>query len=152
MARSPWAAAVSYIARRDRSEAEMKSYLEKKGHSQCQIRETIERLHSVGLLDDRKLAEKWLSYCLRNRPVGRLKFSADLLSRGISREITDSVASQLDAETERELARQLIERRRGYQWKRDKFYRFLAYRGFNPDIIMDLWRRLPSLDIHQQKD
>ncbi len=152
MARSAWSAAVSYFTRRDRSQAEVENYLERKGYSQSEIEETIERLRAAGLLDDLKLAEKWLSYCLRNRPVGRLKFSADLRARGIPREIVDSVAQQLDDDIERKLAAELVERRGGHNWKRDKFYRFLASRGFGSDVIIELWHRLQSLDIHQQKD
>lgn len=139
-AASAWKVASRYVARRSRTEAEVRQHLARKGFAPDEIDQATLRLQQLDLLNDRKVAQQWLAYCLSHRPVGSKRFAADMVKRGIDRKTVEEVAEQLDAETEIALARQLVQRRHAATWPRARFYRFLQYRGFTLDTADRLWR------------
>lgn len=138
---SAWTIAIRYIARRSRTEAEMRQHLSRKGFALDETDETVGKLRQLDLLDDRKVAKQWLNYCLNNRPVGKKRFVADLMKRGIDRQTIDDIAAALDSETEQKLAEDLLSRRDISSWSQARFFRFLYYRGFSWETAEKLWRK-----------
>jgi len=132
------------LARRARSEAEIAAALDARGASRTAVRGVLGRLRALGYVDDRKLAaecaERW-----KDRGFGSLRIQDQLRRLRVEERIAEGVT--LDPREERERARQLLARRFTENELADRrglarAARFLAGRGFSPQIIdslFDLW-------------
>ena len=132
------------LARRARSEAEIATALDARGVLRTAVRGVLGRLRALGYVDDRKLAaecaERW-----KDRGFGSLRIQDQLRRLRVEETIAEGVT--LDPREERERARRVLARhfteneladRRGLA----RAARFLAGRGFPPQIIdslFDLW-------------
>ena len=130
--------AVTFLAHRDRTSAQVEQFLESKGASSRQITQTIRRLCERHYLDDHAYAERWVERRLVSRPMGPERLTVELLGKGIS----DTLAAQVVAKTFRTvdedvLAHRLLvekfgESRRGTI---PQVVRCLRQRGFTEDTI-----------------
>jgi regulatory protein len=71
----------------------------------------LDRLVEVRLLDDAAFAEQWVDSRHRHRGLGRRALSQELRRKGVESETADDAVAGLDADTEREKARELVRRR-----------------------------------------
>ncbi len=141
-------AALRYLARRSRSEHEMKSYLMRKQFDEAQIQATVGWLREKGYLNDEQFATDWVSNRQTLSPRGRQRLQAELYQKGISRElVSQTLRENLSPADEEEAAYQAIQSRRnrftGMETLeiRRKIYSFLSYRGFSPDAVSAAWER-----------
>jgi regulatory protein len=77
------ALALRYLAGRDRTEAQVLAYLERRGVDAPTARGIIRRLRQQRYLDDDAYARRWAAERLQRRPMGRERLQAELLARGI---------------------------------------------------------------------
>jgi regulatory protein len=106
------AVALRYLAGRDRTEAQIRAYLLRKGASSASLRLVLRRLRDCGYLNDEAYAQRWAESRLVQRPMGRQRLEAELSNRGIPASITIQVLDRLYADLDEvELARRLLVRR-----------------------------------------
>ena len=105
--------ALRYLTRRDRTEAQVRTYLGRTGAAPVLIRRLIREFIRRGYLNDRVFAQQWARSRLERRPMGRERLETELLAQGLDRAIVAETAERLYRErTERELAQRLLAGRR----------------------------------------
>lgn len=92
--------ALNFLDLRRRSTKEIRDYLWRKEFEPHVIQAVIGRLTKAGLLDDEEFARAWIRDRLLLKPKSKRALSAELFAKGIPREISDRVLSELDGEDE----------------------------------------------------
>ena len=80
----PIAAAVRYLARGDRSAAQVQRHLAGRGHSGTETRRALRTLQRLGYVDDEAVALRVAEARLARRPMAREALAAELEARGFS--------------------------------------------------------------------
>lgn len=95
--------AVRYLARWDRTIAQVEQFLRGKGASPAQAKQTIGRMSDLRYLNDRAYAERWVENRLARQPMGRQRLKAELQAKGIAESVADeairTVLQKVDEET-----------------------------------------------------
>ena len=130
--------AIRYLARTDRTAAQVERYVRDKGASRTQGRVVVRELERRGYLNDQAYATRWAETRLSRRPMGRERLKAELLLRGFEESVTErALRKAYQSVSEQELACQALEgrvrRTRPLQW-----VRFLRQRGFDDDTIQQV--------------
>ena len=136
------AAAVRYLARRERTEAQVKTYLSRAGAPASRIRALLSRLREHGYIDDEAYAVRWAQARLARRPMGQARLEAELLAKGFERATVARVLRQVyDELNQRDLARALLVRRLGRQQSSDRRRgaSLLRRHGFDEEVIDELF-------------
>lgn len=140
----PWLdLALRYLARWDRTAAQVQQYLLHRGASSVQAARVIGRLSDLKYLDDRAYAERWIDRQLSRQPMGRVRLRADLESRGIPGPLADQVVEEvLRGSDEHQLARRAldVQRRKGRRRGPQEQARLLRQWGFEDEIIARIIR------------
>ena len=111
--------AVRYLARFDRTAAQVERFLTSKGASPAQVKQVISRLSALRYLDDRAYAARWVETTLARRPMGRDRLKSELMAKGLGETLADdAIVDGLDGLDEETLARRALrlkgrDRRRG---------------------------------------
>lgn len=71
----------------------------------------LERFDEVGLVDDEAFAGQWVRSRHRHRGLGRRAIAAELHHKGVAKEIADEALTEIDAESEENRARELVDRK-----------------------------------------
>lgn len=103
--------ALNFLDLRRRSTKEIRDYLWRKEFEPPVIQAVIDRLTRAGLLNDEEFARAWIRDRLLLKPKSKRALSAELFAKGISREITDKVLSELDGDDELSALRDSINRK-----------------------------------------
>ena len=130
--------AVRYLARFDRTAAQVERFLRGKGASPAQARQTIRRLSDLRYLDDRAYAARWIQGLLARSPMGRERLKAELLARGLSEDLVDGAISEALQEVDEEtLGRQALrlKRRKSGRLPPRQAVTLLRQRGFEEETI-----------------
>ena len=105
-------AALRYLARRDRTDAQMRAYLIRLGVSSARAGRVIKRLVEQGYVDDERYGLRWASERLARRPMGRERLEAEMIGQGLERDTIERTLDQVYGErSERELALALLRRK-----------------------------------------
>jgi regulatory protein len=130
--------AIRFLAKRDRTIAQVEQFLRSKGASSPQIAQAIHRLSDLRYLNDHAYAQRWVNKRLAVRPMGEARLKVELQAKGIS----ESLAAQVTAEAFREidekvLAQRAIQaaQRHGRRSTLSQMVRLLRQRGFSEDTI-----------------
>ena len=130
--------AVRYLARFDRTAAQVERFLTSKGASAGQAKQVISRLSELRYLDDRAYAARWIEATLARRPMGRDRLKAELMARGLGETLAQDVIveglGRLDEETLARRAVSLKERDR-MRFPRQRTVSLLRQRGFGEETI-----------------
>lgn len=135
--------AVRYLARWDRTTAQVEQFLRDKGASPAQAKQAIGRLSDLRYLNDRAYAERWVDSRLARQPMGRARLKEELHTRGIAESVADrairEVLRDVDEET---LARRALKarRRRGRRITPVQAVRLLRQWGFEEETIARIMR------------
>jgi len=134
-----WRRALAWLQQRPYSEAELRRRLRRHGVPDTAVAATLERLRSLGLLDDRAFAELLVRSRRRGRPRGRRALEAELRARGID-ETTARAALAAEGGDELDAARRAAARWRPRAHEdrtraRRRLAQYLARRGFDAGII-----------------
>ncbi len=136
------AAAVRYLACRERTEAQVKAYLSRAGASAVRIRTLLSRFRKHGYINDDAYAARWAYARLARRPMGQARLEAELLAKGFERATVARTMRQVYCElSQRELARALLVERFGRQQLLDRRRgaSLLQRHGFDEEIIEELF-------------
>ncbi len=96
--RSALATAVSFLSRRDHSEAELRRKLFAKGFPAEELDEAMARLRSAGYLDDRRFALGFAESAIRNGRGYGFRLRLELSRRGVPEEIVEETLAKVGAE------------------------------------------------------
>jgi SOS response regulatory protein OraA/RecX len=132
--------ALGLLAVRARSRRELESRLLRAGFAAPEVADELDRLETVGLVDDEAFARQVAEHELVNRRSGRRAIVSRLASKGIGREAIDLVLGELAGEPEEaraiELARTRTRRLRALAPERayGRLVAFLGRHGYDPEV------------------
>ena len=126
-----------------------------KKFSKQDIDTVIEDCLKTGLLDDRKFAEDYVQY-LKMTSIGRFKATFKLKNKGLPQNIIKETMDKLwndgdDDDVSRAMTAaklkwaSIAKKDKPFLWKLQAVARFLAARGFPPDVIRPVLEGLKSL-------
>ena len=130
--------AVRYLARWDRTAAQVENFLKNKGATLAQVKQTISRLAELRYLNDCAFAQRWIESRFARKPMGRERLRAELLARGITESLADhAIREALRGVDEEALARRAlrVKQGRGSRLGRVRAARLLRQRGFEQETI-----------------
>jgi regulatory protein len=130
--------AVRYLARWDRTVAQVEQFLLHRGASPTQAQHVIRRLSDLRYLDDHAYAERWIERRLARHPMGRARLKAELRARGVEESLADEVTDRVvQAADEEDLARRALKtkQRKGRRYKPAQALRLLRLWGFEEETI-----------------
>jgi len=103
--------ALNYINLRRRSTKEIRDYLKRKEFEATIIEKVVERLVSIGLLNDEDFARAWIRDRLLLKPRSRRVLSMELAQKGISRSIIDEALSEMEEGSEQQALKEALNRK-----------------------------------------
>jgi len=141
-------AAISLLARRERSRAELVTALGRKSFPKPVIETVLTKLQDEGMQSDTRFAESWVNTRRRIAPRGRAALRYELHQKGITETAVNHAVEQFSRDEEREALRELIDARlqRMADPKADRakiknrLLGLLARRGFAYDDIAAVLR------------
>jgi len=138
-----------FLAIRMRSEKEIRVQLRRKGFEEDVIDETIERLLTVGLIDDNAFVAAYVKDRVAFKPRSRSALERELASKGINDDVARHVIdSVLHPEDELILAKALAKKflqkqsRHPHEVQQRRLTSFLLRRGFSYQFIRDILEKL----------
>jgi regulatory protein len=141
--------ALRYLATRPRSIKEVEDYLIRKNFSANDILSAIERLVQCNYLDDTQFAKLWVENRMRLNPKSVSILKAELIKKGIDKDIITTTLSQLSSSDQLEGLIAIVEskaRQSRYQDKQ-KIIEYLARKGYNYGLIKEA---LGSTNFYQE--
>jgi regulatory protein len=137
--------ALRFLGIRDRSEAELRTYLRRRKLPDDVLERTLARLREHQHADDARFASAWVENRSTFRPRGRRALTWELRQKGVSAEVVDTALADLDEtalayQAGIKKARQLVSA--PWQDFRLRVSAYLARRGFEPSIVTTTVSRL----------
>ncbi|MFN3740546.1 MAG: regulatory protein RecX [Thermodesulfovibrionales bacterium] len=136
--------ALKLLSYRQRSEAEIRDRLLRKGFSLEIIEDLLKELKASGLIDDKEAAKSFFRVAKESRLLGGRAIKEYLLIRGINPELIDEVTEGLD---EMESATMIVKK-----WLRkqriddpvseERFKKFMLRKGYSMETINSLIKQL----------
>jgi regulatory protein len=138
-------AALRALAARERTEHELRAFLERRRVDSEVIDDVVLAVVAEGLVDDagyarrfaedRRLLDRW----------GNERIARDLVRRGVERELVDQAIAGHGRDEEMAVAIELLDRRFPLPFdgdrERDKAWRMLVRRGYEPEVAYSAVRR-----------
>ena len=144
------AMALRHLDRRDLTVAELRAKLGARGVDEEVAEAVVGRFVEVGLLDDRRYAERYAVSRQSLRSLSRTSVRRELHRKGVDAEVVAEATASLDDESEYQAAHEFGERRlRGLaRHPREVQYRrvaaALARKGFSPSLVHRVLAELMS--------
>ena len=139
--------ALRLLGRRELSEFQVRQRLARKGHTQSDVDEAVQRLMEERALDDRRTAEALARTEALVKRRGRIRVRRALEQAGIAealaREALDAVFAAVDEDeaVENSLGRRLRgDRRIADDRQFQRLYRYLVSQGFESDRVLRVLR------------
>lgn len=130
-----------FLSYRMRSRHEIKEYLQKKGASQDQIKEMIERLQKEGYIDDRAFSEMFVRSRMSTTGKGPLLIKKELIEKGIDPQLADEALQIYDEHTQLKKAFKWAEKKlnsgdkKSIRQKTQSLQHTLLQKGFSGSVI-----------------
>jgi regulatory protein len=136
--------ALGYLSYRPRSQREVEDYLRGKDYEPDLVAIVTARLERAGLINDAEFAAAWIRHRQSLRPRSRRALEAELLQKGLGRDIIATALAELGEEGQEDMLVDLIgKRRRQTRYQQpDKLMQYLARQGFSYDQIKKALARL----------
>jgi regulatory protein len=135
------------VGYRDRTVAELRTFLERKRVEPDAIADAVEELTAAGLLDDARYARRFADDKRELERWGSQRIARDLRRRGIAPDVIERVVSAQSRDVELAAALVLLEQRMPAlrdDRERDRAWRLLVRRGYHPELAYDAIRRHES--------
>ncbi len=126
--------ALRYAVMRPRSLWEMRTYLGRKQVEEPVAMAIMDRLQRNGLLDDLGFARAWVANRRLLKSTSKRRLVLELKQKHVPEHIIDEAMQEDDA-SERDVLRELVEKRRARYTDNAKFMQYLARQGFSYDDI-----------------
>ncbi|WP_328363942.1 recombination regulator RecX [Mycobacterium sp. NBC_00419] len=96
---------------RSRTRSELAGQLTKRGYPEDVSESVLDRLAAVGLIDDADFAEQWVRSRRVRSGKGKRALASELRTKGVDDDVIATALADIDADTERRLAEELVERK-----------------------------------------
>ena len=140
------ASAIRHLARKPRTEAEVRNLLRRK-FPQNIVEQVVADLCDRSLIDDAEFARLWTESRLRTKPRSAWLIKRELLKKGVRRDLADAAVSDCnDSENAYRAASEYSRRLDGadYETFHRRLYGYMGRRGFSDatcrSVISSLWR------------
>ena len=144
MSDEPLSRALKALEQKERTVAEMGSWLRARGVGPEEVEDVVDRLICDGVLDDTRYAQRYTEDKRQLRRWGNGRIRAALLDRGISTEDAEEALSDADSEQEVERAVELLRDRSAAladALERQRALGLLARRGYDSEVAYEAIRR-----------
>ena len=127
---------LAYVARRMRSEGELRDYFRRKKIDEDSSDSIMVRLRGFGYVNDAKFAQSWVENRRLLKPVSKRRLILELRQKSVADDIVRQVL-EADETSDRDTLRQLVDRKRKQTRYQDatKLMQYLARQGFGYDDI-----------------
>jgi regulatory protein len=123
---------LKYINLRLRSENELRQYLKRKNASPDQIKQIVERLTKLGLINDEYYVKAFIHDKLLMRPASKRKIIYELRKKKVSEEIIQASLDNDQINDQENLKRTIEIKRNQSKYKDDlKLMQYLVRNGYN---------------------
>ena len=132
------------VGYRERTVAELRSFLERKRVGPCAIEEAVSELHQAGFLDDARYARRFAEDKRELDGWGSKRIARDLHRRGVPPDLVEAAIAGHGRESELSTALRLLEARLrppGDDRERARAWRLLVRRGYDADVAYEAVRR-----------
>jgi regulatory protein len=137
--------AVKWLAASDKTEAELRTRLQKRGYPEAEITSALRDLAQGRWLDDQRVLEREIEQSIAHPGIGREKTRATLLKRGLDEEIVENSLIAWSEEDETAKAAAFLEARLKPEDAPARAARMLVSRGFSEEAVRSaLERRFPD--------
>lgn len=131
--------ALRYVARRMRTEQEVRLYLERQGSAPDDIDEIVQYLYSYGYLDDEAFVRAYVNDRVLFHPCGRYLIEAKLKEKGVSRSVRNKVLDEVfPLEKEAALLKKEYKKYRSHGRSHQQALRHFYQKGFSSGLLYDL--------------
>lgn len=128
--------ALNLLSFRLRSEWEMRDYLKRKNADPEVIDQILNKLSINGYINDEHFAKRWVENRRLLKPTSRRKLILELKQKRVPSEVIDKVLSEDKSDVdERQILRELVEKKRARYPDRTKFMQYLARQGYGYEDI-----------------
>lgn len=131
--------ALALLERQDRTEAGLRKKLAEGGYPEPLVEDAVAYVNKYHYIDDRRYAQNYVLYRQQDHSRGRLK--QDLIKRGVSAQIAESVLEEVYEQQEDEKIARLL-RKKNYDpentdpKEQRRIYGYLARAGFRSGDIL----------------
>jgi regulatory protein len=131
-----YAQTLNYVSRYTKTKWEIEQYLRRKTDSPALVESILNKLSNVGLIDDLKLADSFVSNRLRLRPTSRRKIQYELIKKHVDKDLIEQALQNAEVPEAKSL-KQMIDKKRLQTKYKDstKLMQYLARQGFNYEDI-----------------
>lgn len=131
--------ALGQVARRPRSEWEMRDYLRRKDYDPELITQLVKRLFDAGFLDDHDFARRWVETRRLLRQTSKRRLQQELRAKRVSDDVITNVLAE-DQTDESAVLRAVIEKKRTQSRYQDneKLMAYLLRQGYNYEDIKNV--------------
>ena len=137
------------VAARERTVSELKTFLERKRIDPSAIEAAVEELSASGFLDDERYARQFAEDKRTLDLWGAGRIARDLQRRGIDAQLIEAACSTQSRADELQTALVLLEQRLaqlpGDDRARDKAWRLLVRRGYEPGLAYE------AVSLHERR-
>jgi regulatory protein len=141
-------AAVKYLSYQNRTESEVRLYLQKKGFSEDLISKVIMKLKEYHYVDDEQYLKSFLATNQAVKKYGRKRILNDLQKKGLSQELLGRLDYHYPYKTEQKLCRELAQKYeasvkgKSLQERQKKLYGKLIRLGYGNQMALEAVNRL----------
>ena len=132
------------VGQRDRTVAELRTFLERKRVEPEDIAAAVAELREAGLLDDARYARRFADDKRELESWGSERIARDLHRRGVAGDLIEAVVADRGREAELQTALVLLARRMpppADDRERDRAWRLLIRRGYEAEVAYEAVRR-----------
>lgn len=136
--------AVKYISIRLRSIKEIKDYLLKKGGSNNEVEDAVQKLIESGYLDDDRFTKAFIKDKLKFTTIGDYKIKMQLNKLGVSTSIIEDNMNKIDEHIIEEKIKKIIEKDKKTNKKysgqilKNKIYNHLLNQGYSQEKVITI--------------
>lgn len=131
------------ISRRDRTVAEVRTFLEGKRVEPEAVEHALAELASAGFLDDARFAERFAEDKRSLERWGRERIERDLLRRGVPADLVEAAVAEQGRDDELEAAVAVLAGRAqalGTERGRGRAWQLLVRKGYEPELAYEAVR------------
>ncbi len=132
--------ALGILAKRDKTEQEIREKLEDSMNDAYSIQEAIDFLKKMGYLNDLTYAREYIYYKKKRKSLRQISF--ELKKKGISQEILDVVMEESDTDQEEDLREEFLKYARKFPEadakSKNKIYMHFARKGYDGGLLRSL--------------
>lgn len=129
---------LDYLARRPRSEWEVRDYLKRKEYDPPTIDTILNKLSDYDYIDDAKFAQAWITNRRLLKPTSLRRLRQELIQKHVSKEVIEAALTE-DEGDETASLKEVIEKKRSQSRYQDpqKLIAYLLRQGYNYGDIKD---------------